>query len=439
MSKILFLATLLLLGSCSLVQDLSDLQVDLDSANAEMRLIAGRIVPTNDISHTGHTIAALLSPKSHKVLSYQVLGEKQNEFALGHSSSEPILFVFKDENADFKYQAGEPASISADLLVESPPTLDTEHWAFNIVSLKPRSSELAIPNLDLSKEDSISTVPYLSADIGSLISFDERKFQDSVTRIGLWQPYRFINEVGYGFYLAQPWDPDRGVVLFVHGINSSPKVWRDLIPQLDWTYYQPVFFHYPSGAELEASASIMSYVATEMRHRFPDLEVRIVAHSMGGLIIKRYLQIQHQNEVPVADRILTISTPWAGHDGARLGVEYAPVVAPVWRDMNPESKFLSNLNQRGLPPQVDHTLLFSFSPKETSSENIDGTVSLASQLDSRSQVRANRIHGIDKGHQAVVSASITADYINHYILRPTMGITRMESGSQTLANLSESD
>ena len=57
--------------------------------------------------------------------------------------------------------------------------------------------------------------------------------------------------------------------------------------------------------------------------------------------------------------LVTIATPFDGHEAAKAGVELSPVVLPSWRDMAAGSPFLLSLRQ-ALPPNTPHHLFFSF-------------------------------------------------------------------------------
>ncbi len=51
----------------------------------------------------------------------------------------------------------------------------------------------------------------------------------------------------------------------------------------------------------------------------------IIAHSMGGLISRSFVNrmVQKDVEQPLKVLFLTISTPWGGHQAAQLGVSCA--------------------------------------------------------------------------------------------------------------------
>lgn len=102
-----------------------------------------------------------------------------------------------------------------------------------------------------------------------------------------------------GWYLLEPYDPDKIPVLMVHGLRSSPLVWTEITndvllgdPELRQNY-QIWHYLYPTGIPYLYSAMLMREKLEELR-RFLDpegedratQEMVVVAHSMGGLLSK---------------------------------------------------------------------------------------------------------------------------------------------------------
>jgi pimeloyl-ACP methyl ester carboxylesterase len=163
-----------------------------------------------------------------------------------------------------------------------------------------------------------------------------------------------------------------------------------------------------------------------MRHLQVQLGFRdfaVVAHSMGGLVsrgfLQRYKEGGGQAAIPL---FVTISTPWGGHKAAAIGVKTAPAVVRVWVDMAPGSPYQSALfykdpdaksMPRGLPQGTPHHLLFTFKQgSATFGEADDGTVTVASQLQREAQRDATRLHGFDDTHMGVLESAETAALLN---------------------------
>ncbi|MCF7733496.1 MAG: alpha/beta hydrolase [Akkermansiaceae bacterium] len=88
----------------------------------------------------------------------------------------------------------------------------------------------------------------------------------------------------------QPYDPDKTVLLVIHGLMDSPATWTPMINSLrgDAEFrknYQVWFYSYPSGYPYPYSASILRRELDAIEKRFPLKKPMVVmGHSMGGCI-----------------------------------------------------------------------------------------------------------------------------------------------------------
>ncbi len=88
----------------------------------------------------------------------------------------------------------------------------------------------------------------------------------------------------------QPYDPNRAVVLFVHGLLDSQATWTPMINHLRGDEdirrkYQFWFYSYPSGYPYPYSAAILRHELDAVKKKFPLRKpMVVVAHSMGGCI-----------------------------------------------------------------------------------------------------------------------------------------------------------
>jgi len=248
-----------------------------------------------------------------------------------------------------------------------------------------------------------SASAYISA-AGVVADLGNSYFTPRYAEKGLWEPYTTLKEMGIGLFFLEEYDPDKIPVLFVYGASGNVYNWQFLFDQMDRTRFQPWFFNYPSGLDLEFIGSALAGAIQWLHERYAFDALFVVAHSMGGLVARYAIQqnvyVDHQDYIRL---LLTISTPWGGHRAAAQGVRYAPAVVPSWRDMAPDSDFLAYLYSRPLPPEVPFFLFFSYSGRSgIMDENNDGAVTLESQLDYRVQREARRIFGFDEGHVKVL-------------------------------------
>jgi pimeloyl-ACP methyl ester carboxylesterase len=93
----------------------------------------------------------------------------------------------------------------------------------------------------------------------------------------------------------QPYDPNKTVVLVVHGLMDSPATWTPMINHLRADEqirrnYQFWFYSYPSGYPYPYSASILRRELDEIQKRFPlQKKMVLIGHSMGGCISRLLL------------------------------------------------------------------------------------------------------------------------------------------------------
>jgi hypothetical protein len=248
-----------------------------------------------------------------------------------------------------------------------------------------------------------SASAYISA-AGVVADLDQSYFTPRYAEKGLWEPYATLKEVGIGLFFLEDYDPDKIPVLFVYGASGHAQNWRVLFDEMDRQRFQPWFFNYPSGLDLEFIGSALEGAIKWLHERYGFDTLFIVAHSMGGLVARyAILQNVYEDHQDYIRLFLTILTLWGGHRAAAQGVKYAPAVVPSWRDMAPDSDFLTLLYSRPLPPDVPHYLFFSYGGRSgMMDENNDGAVTLESQLDYRVQRHVQDLFGFDEDHVKVL-------------------------------------
>lgn len=102
----------------------------------------------------------------------------------------------------------------------------------------------------------------------------------------------------FGFYMLEPFNPDKIPVVMVHGLWSNPVTWTKMFNDLrsnEWIrdHYQFWFYMYPTGQPFGVSSQQMRTDLAQLRQDFDPLsqsktlnEMILVGHSMGGLISK---------------------------------------------------------------------------------------------------------------------------------------------------------
>jgi len=135
---------------------------------------------------------------------------------------------------------------------------------------------------------------------------------EALATVGLLRPQELLkmrpdrDDPIMGLYMAQPYEPGKIPVLFVHGLWSSPMTWMEMFNDLQAQpeireHYQFWFYLYPSGQPFWISASQLRADLEEVRQvldphrREPSLDQMVlIGHSMGGLLSK--LQVTHSRD-----------------------------------------------------------------------------------------------------------------------------------------------
>jgi triacylglycerol esterase/lipase EstA (alpha/beta hydrolase family) len=93
-----------------------------------------------------------------------------------------------------------------------------------------------------------------------------------------------------GLYMLQPYDPDRIPLIFVHGLISTPRMWRNVINEIEMDpklrgRYQCWVFGYPTGNPPAYSALRFREELEKVHQLYPKAHKYVlVGHSMGGLV-----------------------------------------------------------------------------------------------------------------------------------------------------------
>jgi uncharacterized alpha/beta hydrolase family protein len=342
--------------------------------------------------------------------------EGAGAWMLAASAGTYRLAAFQDLNRDLKLQPGEPFVRMADVTCRAGE----------------RNTELAlrVPALGRSGQSDTFDVAALQARtfdeqlqlslgqvtaVGEIASLADPRFAESIAEAGLWRPFDFLFTGHPGIYFLGAYDSTKIPVLFVHGINGTPANFRTLIDRLDRSRFQPWVVYYPSGASLPMVADHLTQTMQKLELQYGFQRFAVVAHSMGGLVARGFLQRYRANggkaEIPL---FVSIATPWDGHKGAELGVKTAPAVVRVWVDMAPGSEYLKSLYEKD--PGVPHYLMFSYRQGGVSlGEANDGTVTVASQLRAAAQQGAVRVEGFNESHMSVLESAAVAARLNELL------------------------
>lgn len=322
-------------------------------------------------------------------------------FFAGTGSYRVGAFVDIDENG--AYQADEPAGWHDEprlIQVADGRGISglkvTLHPAHHVQRLYPEVREPGIADIaDLSRRFAI----------GAETTLDNPAFTPENGRIAFWEPLRFLGLQASGIYLLESYDATKTPVLFIHGAGGQPGEWREVIGALDRRHFQPWVLFYPSGLRLDLNRQWVANGLGRLRQEYRFTTIHLVAHSMGGLlaggIVERLADSGHGD---LLGKLVTLATPWGGHELAATGVDNSPAVVPSWYDMVPGSPYQERVFSGPWPDRLDYHLLFSHRGgyNVMSGGNTDGVVSLKSQLLPAAQDRAVSIRGFDEDHTSIL-------------------------------------
>jgi hypothetical protein len=238
-------------------------------------------------------------------------------------------------------------------------------------------------------------------------SLDNDFFDPRHGQMGLYRPTALITHTQGFFFGLEKYDPRKAQVIFVHGIGGTPRDWKFIVEGMERDRFQAWFFYYPSGLPLEKLGSLLARILTDIDKALrKDSRLVIVAHSMGGLVGQAAInKLCRDGTPPYLKMYISFSTPYGGVEGAKTGLEYAPVVVPSWKDVAVGSAFLDRLYQQKCSPEVPSYLFFGYRDDSLMKSRLssDGVIPLKSQLDPRKQLTANRVYGFDATHVGILN------------------------------------
>jgi pimeloyl-ACP methyl ester carboxylesterase len=180
----------------------------------------------------------------------------------------------------------------------------------------------------------------------------------------------------YGLLMPQHVDPNKPLVVLVHGLDCIRWNWYPMTELLEQNGYQVAFFSYPSDGPLEESAKLLTEKMTDLRGEYPSMKIDIIAHSMGALVARRY--VEGDDYAGGVDHLILLGPPNQGTHWAnfRLALEvqehyklwkYEKDWSPTWaitdglgeagRDLQPRSEFIKHLDTLPRRAGVRYTIV----------------------------------------------------------------------------------
>ncbi len=127
------------------------------------------------------------------------------------------IAAFEDANEDFTFQHDEYVGAygSPDpIKVAAGSNIDT----INVTLLSPEKAKLAMPEL-YKRHTKAVKIEAKNVHFGEIVKINDPRFSIENAKIGLWEPFRFINEVGWGIFFMEPYNPKKIPMQLI------PSVW----------------------------------------------------------------------------------------------------------------------------------------------------------------------------------------------------------------------
>ena len=233
-------------------------------------------------------------------------------------------------------------------------------------------------------------------------SLDDAFFDPQYGEIGMYDTKKLFAHTQRFVFALEKFDPNKTLVVFVHGVAGTPRDFKYLVEGLDRTRYQPLFYFYPSGMPLQKLGSLLAGIlrVLEEDSHFHLKRAIVVAHSMGGLVALSALNELCSREAPAYLKgFISFNSPYGGVESAKKAVEKAPAVLAAWRDVAPGSPFLESLYRGSAAKQIPFHLFFGYQTGDSS----DGTITLQSQLEHRIQSASRKVHGFNASHVDILN------------------------------------
>lgn len=181
---------------------------------------------------------------------------------------------------------------------------------------------------------------------------------------------------GIKFLDAPDSDPTDLVVL-IHGLNSRPEDLASLVPVVRRVGLVTTVFSYPNDQPIDRSSEQLSRALRKLSRQFPRRRVRLVTHSMGGLVARGALELPGLDPGNVKQLIM-VAPPNHGSALANVALfmdcheffssaerrrpsvlidSVSDGLGEATADLEPNSVFLDKLNARPRHSGVKYTIL----------------------------------------------------------------------------------
>ena len=217
-----------------------------------------------------------------------------------------------------------------------------------------------------------------------IIDVDKKKLTNSKQKFGagvreLTNPW---NAEGMGLAIADETKlrdiPDQRLVILIHGFNSAASRLQRVSESIGQSGLQTATFQYPTPLGVDEIAKHLSKKLHALTDKYPNLNISLVTHSMGGIIARAVVE-DTDLDVAQIDQLIMVAPPNHGSELARAGLTGAPlegalltidrpqlsqtVMAIVEEfnvaatDLRPDSRVLKRLNRQPRNERIRYSIL----------------------------------------------------------------------------------
>lgn len=410
--QILFFCIFVLLFSGCSLKDLHDLKLDLKITPNNKAIISGQIKENPKSNKPIYLVLFKLTgkdpfnKKDYSIVDFAVLN-KPKEYQFTVNKGNYFLYACQNMTVLQKERYAYEFNSSGIVIEHSNQTVEIP------VKMNP------IPRIVEEKNILIGTTQqapfFIQLANIKHATLDDNIFSRDNAKMGLWKPDDFYQKIGGGLYLLDEFDASKTPVIFVHGMNGTPRDFEAIIKGLDKTKYLPIVYYYASGSNLNYTVAGFRYSMDLLKEKYRIKKIVLVAHSMGGLVSRALINTLKEIKI---DNFITLSTPWNGQKYAKLGEGIAKRLAESFGNMVPNSAFIMNNLNIPLALNTKHYLLFSYKGKSSVilDHSNDGVISLSSQLFPKVQRQAYYIYGVNETHTGILKTKETLSFINKILI-----------------------
>jgi len=126
-------------------------------------------------------------------------------------------------------------------------------------------------------------------------------------------------------------NPNEPLTIIVHGCFSSAGRFRTLADVYDLYDQQAICFEYDDRKSLEETSGELISALNQLSNKNPEQSLYLIGHSQGGLVARRALTVDREDEKKVATKQLqltTVSAPFNGIEiSSHCGMTYLRILS----------------------------------------------------------------------------------------------------------------